>query len=85
MSEFLLLITGFFNTRMFNDISLIIFLLVSHLVVLFGVFGYNELIVIHVWELDFNTKQAIMDRATNPEVQLTISKIEKKGPLLNDC
>jgi hypothetical protein len=83
ISEFLVLITGFFGETLSLKSS--IFLIVSHLIVLFGVFGYNELFIIHVFKLDYNTRKMIMKRANDCELQIEFYHDKKKGPLLTDC
>ena len=84
ISEFLLVFTGIFDSNLFDQKYMAIYLIIAHSIILFGVFGYNEIFVLHVYRLDFYTKKAITYRANHTKFQISLIENEKQGPLLTD-
>ena len=78
ITDFCFVFTGFFDSDLFTNKSLVVCLLITHLIILFGVLGYNEFFVLHACGLDFYTIKSISDRANCSEFQISIVKNEKK-------
>lgn len=58
-----------------------ILLLFCHLIILFGVLGFTEVIIIHLGGLDFDTKKEILVRS-NTEIEFETEMLDKKRSIL---
>ena len=58
-----------------------ILLLFCHLIILFGVLGFTEVIIIHIGGLDFDTKKEILERCST-EIEFETEMLDKKRAIL---
>ena len=71
------------NDHQLNYKSFYLFLILGHFLVLFGVLGFNEIIILHCCNFEINTIKFITERATKEEfMKDELVLVEKKANFL---
>ena len=85
ISEYIYYMRNAFNSddNFYSTVNIIIFS-IAHLINLFCSLVYNEVIIINLWALDYNTKKRIQERMKIDDEALTDESYEKQASASGD-